>query len=300
MVHMPSHVDVRRGRWEAAVVSNEKAILADRAYLAEGTSPSSYWYYIAHSHHMLMYAAMMRGQSEKSIAAARAMTTLFTTEVTKAPKMAKVFDGMSTVPLEVLLRFGKWDEILAEPPRGDAFPFFETFRHYARGVALAAKGDVAAATAEQRAFAETSKKVPNDYKYRRDDAAKLLGVADKLLDGEILFRAGRQDAGIEAMREAVRREDELHYSEPPEWVHPVRHALGASLLKAKRYAEAEAVYRDDLAKHLQNGWSLIGLARSLKAQKKTQQAAGIEAEFKKAWEAADTPLSSSCFCQPGE
>jgi tetratricopeptide (TPR) repeat protein len=298
MMHMPSHVDVRRGRWEEAVIANEKAILADRAYVARGASPSTYWLYISHSHHMLIFASMMRGQSEKALAAARAQTALFTPEVLQDPKMVKMFDNVLTVPMEVLLRFGKWEDILALPARGDDYPFSETFRHYARGVALAAKGDVAGAREEQRTFTETAKRVTPDRQYRHDPASKIIAVADKLLDGEILFREGRQAEGIEAMREAVKREDALNYAEPPEWVHPVRHALGASLLRAKRYAEAESVYRDDLAKNLRNGWSLIGLARSLKAQGKP--ASEVEADFEKAWSAADTPLSSSCFCQPGE
>lgn len=300
MMHMPSHVDVRRGRWEEAVVANEKALAADRAYLASGAAPSTYWLYISHDHHMLIFASMMRGQSEKAIAAARSQLTLFTPKVLEDPKLATMFDNVSTVAMEVFLRFGRWDEILAMPARGESFPFSEAFRHYARGVALAAKGDVAAAREEQRIFAEGAKRVPHGRWLRHDPASKIIEVAEKLLEGEILFRDGREAEGIEAMREAVKREDALSYAEPPEWVHPVRHALGASLLRAKRYAEAETVYREDLAKNLRNGWSLVGLARSLRAQGKTKEAADAQAEFEKAWSAADTPLSSSCFCQPGE
>jgi Flp pilus assembly protein TadD len=124
-------------------------------------------------------------------------------------------------------------------------------------------------------------------------------VAEHLLAGEILFLGGKADAGIAELREAVRREDALRYDEPPDWILPVRHALGAALLQAGRAAEAEAVYRADLVKIPENGWSLFGLARSLRLQDKNEEAAELEARFGKVWEKADVKLASSCFCQPG-
>ncbi len=127
----------------------------------------------------------------------------------------------------------------------------------------------------------------------------MLGVAEQFVTGEILYREGKADEAFAALREAVRREDALRYSEPPDWVIPVRHALGAALLRSGRHAEAERTYREDLLRHPENGWSLFGLARSLELQGKTDEAARIRARFDKAWTDADVKLSSSCFCQPG-
>ncbi len=117
-----------------------------------------------------------------------------------------------------------------------------------------------------------------------------------MLEGEILYRDGKTEEGIAALREAVRREDHQHYSEPPNWIQPVRHALGATLLDAKRYADAEAVYREDLAHYPENGWSLYGLSRSLKLQGKNEEAHSVGMRFEKAWQHADVKLKSSCFC----
>jgi predicted Zn-dependent protease len=160
--------------------------------------------------------------------------------------------------------------------------------------------DVPAAVAEEKAFAEARTRIPASARVGRNEAAPFLGVVEKFLAGEVLARRGQFGPAIEALEEAVRREDRLVYSEPPDWMHPVRHALGATLLKAHRAKEAEAVYRADLAKLPENGWSWIGLARSLKAQKRGAEAALAEEHFKRVWAHADVTLSSSCFCQLGD
>ena len=297
MLHMPSHIDVRRGLWEAAVVANERAVAADKTYLAEAVSPGMYFLYATHDFHMLAYAAMMRGESARALTASRGIVGLFP----KAPvgELAAIYDAYLGTELEVLVRFGKWDEVLAAPPR-DGQLEYEAMRRYARGVALAARGKVTEAEAEQRAFALARAKVPKAQKFRRAQVDSILAVADRLLAGEILFRAGKREEGLAAMREGVKNEDALGYAEPPSWIHPVRHALGASLLQMKRAPEAEAVYREDLKRNPENGWALMGLGRSLKAQGKAKEADVVLARFAKAWSAADIELSSSCFCQPGE
>ena len=127
----------------------------------------------------------------------------------------------------------------------------------------------------------------------------MLDVADRLVEGEILYREGKEDEGIEALYEAAAREDGLRYDEPPDWIQPVRHALGATLLMERRYADAELVYREDLERMPGNGWSLYGLGRALRLQGKDAEAEQVEARFAEAWEGADTTLRSSCFCQPG-
>jgi len=127
-----------------------------------------------------------------------------------------------------------------------------------------------------------------------------VAVAEHMLAGEILFREGKTDAGLAELREAVKREDALHYDEPPGWIIPVRHSLGASLMQVGKYAEAEQVYRADLKKLPNNGWSLFGLAGSLEAQGKTAEARPLRDQFKLVWAQADTTIKSSCFCQPGK
>jgi tetratricopeptide (TPR) repeat protein len=297
MVHMPSHIDVRRGRWQAAVTANEKAIAADTAYRKTVPQQGLYRVYMAHNFHMLAYAAMMMGQSKKATDAIEEMLAGIPEEFIK--KSAPMIDGYYAMPFELHMRFGRWDAMLAEPKPRDCFPLAVALWHYARGVSLAAKGHVAAAKRQQEAFAAAVKAVPKDANFSKNAAADILGVAEKLLGGEILYREGKTDLAVAALREAARREDSLHYIEPPAWIQPVRHALGAALMATGRYADAEAVYRDDLDHYPENGWSLFGLARSLKMQGKNAEASAVAARFDKVWQQADVKLSSSCFCLKG-
>ena len=167
------------------------------------------------------------------------------------------------------------------------------------GALLAATGKVAEARTELEAFVEAKKRVPDSATIVVNKAVDVLGVAEHLLTGEVLYREGKPDEAFAALREAVRREDALRYAEPPDWSIPVRHALGAALIRSDLYGEAERVYRDDLERNPENGWSLFGLARSLELQGKADEARRVRARFAKAWADADVKLSSSCFCQPG-
>jgi tetratricopeptide (TPR) repeat protein len=211
---------------------------------------------------------------------------------------AAVADGFTAMPLEVLVRFGRWDEVLAalEPP--DYLPIARAYRHAARGIAYAAKSDVPSAKREQVNFLAAAKKVPEGAQVGNNKAENLLAIATHLLAGEILYRDGQFEPALAELREAAKIEDTLRYSEPPDWIHPVRHALGATLLKERRPAEAEKVYREDLARQPNNGWSLYGLAQSLHQQNKHAEAATIDARFADVWKEADIRISSSCFCQP--
>jgi tetratricopeptide (TPR) repeat protein len=254
--------------------------------------------YNAHNGHMLAYAAMMTGQRELAVKNIRAMVAGMPADFVKENALG--MEAFVAMPYEVLLRFGRWDEVLAEPDHPDYMPFTRAFRHAARGVAFAAKGDVAAARAEQAAYLAAAAKVPADEPAGNNTCHGILAVATPMLAGEILVREGKLEAGLAQLRAAIAAEDVLKYDEPPGWILPVRHALGATLMTRGRFAEAEQVYRDDL-KHLpDNGWSLYGLARSLRLQKKNDaEAAAVEARFKKMWAKADIELTSSCLCQPG-
>jgi tetratricopeptide (TPR) repeat protein len=298
LVHMPSHIDVRRGRWREAAEANRKAIEADRKYRQQSPGQNFYRVYMAHNYHMLAYAAIMQGQSEQAIAAIRDMVAAMPQDWVK--ENAALADGFTAMPLEVLVRFGKWDEILQAPEPPDYLPIARAMRRYARGVAYAAKGQVNEAKAEQQAVRLATQNLPATAQFGNNTAADLLGVAEHLLDGEVLYRAGKVADAIDLLHEAVRREDQLRYDEPPDWIHPVRHVLGATLLQEGRFDEAEQVYREDLRRLPENGWSLFGLSRVLELKGKQAEAAEIKTRFASIWQHADTRLSSSCFCLPGK
>jgi tetratricopeptide (TPR) repeat protein len=296
MVHMPSHIDIRRGRWQEAVEANERAIKADGDYAKTVPGQQFYRMYMAHNHHMLAFAAMMQGQSAKALAAVRAMLAGVPPEWAAEPKNAAIVDGYVTAPLEVMKRFGRWDDLLAEPEPPEIFPIARAMRHELRGVAHAAKGQVAEAREEQRRFREAVTKAPEGATFGNNKAADLFSVAADTLEGEILAREGKLDDAVAALRSAAAKEAKLRYSEPPDWVVPVKHALGAWLLKAGQPAEAETVYRADLKQWPDNGWSLLGLAASLDAQGKTEEAAAARQAFDGAWKHADVTPPASCFC----
>ena len=297
-VHMPSHIDIRIGHWSEAITANLKAVDADRRYRAVFGEPKGLIvFYAAHNQHMLAYAAMMTGQRDLAIEHIRAMAKGMPEEEVK--EHAAVAEAFIAVPYEVLVRFGRWDEILAEPDHPEFMVFTRAFGHAARSIAYAAKGDIKSARAEQTAFLEASKLVPAEDVFGNNSCQALLAVATPMLEGEILIRDGKLDQGLSELRTAVDAEDALHYDEPPGWILPVRHSLGANLMQAGRFAEAEQVYRDDLARLPENDWSLFGLARSLELQHKNDEAAAVEARFQKIWSKADVQITNSCLCQPG-
>ncbi|TFG39830.1 MAG: tetratricopeptide repeat protein [Candidatus Aminicenantes bacterium] len=298
MVHMPSHIDVLRGRWEEAIIANTKAIEADAAYReAALVPPDFYRLYMSHNHHMKAYAAMMVGRSEVAMTSIRQLVDEIPEDWLRENTLWA--DGFIAMPYEVMMRFGRWQEILDEPEPADYIPFTRSMHHAARAVALAALDRPEEARVEQLAFLELRTTVPEEAFFGNNMADDLLGVADRLVEGEILYREGARQAGIEVLYEAAALEDALNYDEPPDWIQPIRHALGATLLQERRYVDAERVYREDLERLPDNGWSLYGLARALRLQGKSDQAAAVESRFDAVWEGADTALRSSCFCQPG-
>jgi tetratricopeptide (TPR) repeat protein len=297
MVHMPSHIDIRRGRWMAAIEANDRAITADRNYAKTVPEQGFYRMYMAHNHHMLAFAAMMQGESKRALTAVRDMLADVPEDWVALPENAAIADGYVAAPLEVMKRFGQWDEILKEPAPPEIFPIARAMRHHIRAVAYAAKGETAKARVEQSAFREAATRPAKEATFANNKATDLFAVAADFLEGEILVREGEMEAGIKALRAAVVKEDKLRYSEPPAWVVPVRQALGAFLLKHGESAEAEAVYREDLRRWPDNGWSLFGLAACLEPQGKKAEAAAIRAKFDEIWKHADVQIPSSCFCQ---
>ena len=298
LVHMPSHIDIRCGRWAAAITANEQALAADVRYrnLAQ-KPPDFYRVYIAHNRHMLAYAAMMSGRANVALASIHTMVTEI--PAARLKENAAAVDGYIAMPYEVEVRFGRWDELLAEPEPADFLPLCRTLWHAARTIAYAAKGDVPAARAEAAAADAAANQVPADATFGKNSARDVAALARGMAAGELLIRAGQRDDGLARLRAAVKLEDALRYDEPPKWMLPVRHSLGAALLQAGRLAEAEQVYRDDLAQFPENGWSLFGLARTLELENRTAEADAVRARFKAVWAGADLDLTSSCLCQPG-
>lgn len=297
MVHMPSHIDVRRGRWQTAIEANQRAISADRNYAQTVPEQGFYRMYMAHNHHMLAFAAMNQGESKRALTAVRDMLAGVPKDWVARPENAAIADGYVAAPLEVMKRFGQWDEILKEPAPPEIFPIARAMRHHIRAIAYAAKGETAKAREEQKAFREAAQKPAKDATFSNSKVTDLFALGDDMLEGEILVREGKMEAGIKALRAAVAKEDQLRYSEPPAWVVPVRHALGAFLLKDGQASEAEAVYREDLRRWPDNGWSLFGLAASLEMQGRKAETAAVRARFDEIWKHADVKIPSSCYCQ---
>ena len=296
LVHMPGHIYARVGRYGDAVDANVRAVAADRAYFAVAPPPEFYGLYFVHNIHFLAWAAMMDGRYQVAIDAARDLERdIPPAFLAEFPQFA---DGFMPVALHVLIRFGRWEEVLAEPEAPEFRRISRAIRRYARGVASSAIGDVDAARAELDAFEVEAAAVPEGWMIGTNDAPSVLAVARRMLKGELAFREGRLDDAFALLREGAALEDALTYDEPPGWMQPVRHALGALLMSVGRAAEAEAVYREDLDRNAGNGWGMLGLANALRAQGKERAAAEVEDALAETWARADVKPTSSCYCEP--
>jgi tetratricopeptide (TPR) repeat protein len=294
MVHMPAHIYARVGDWNSAAESNIGAMKVDVKYRASHPRPGFYAMYMAHNAHFFAWAAMMQGRSAEAIQQSRAMVASIPDEFIQ--NFGGPVDGFLAFVPETLMRFGRWEEILAEPkPRGD-LPLSQAIWRYARAASLAALGKVDDARAEQKVFEEAAAKIPAGWTFGNNSASNLVLIARHVLNGEIAARENKFDEAAKELREGARIEDTLRYDEPPAWMQPVRHTLGAVLLKAGKPAEAEAVYREDLQRVPENAWSLFGLTQALRAEGKTSEAAAVDRRFKKAWAHADFQMAASCLC----
>ena len=297
LVHMPSHIYARVGRYAEATASNQRAIAADQAYFANAPEPDFYSLYFLHNVHFLAYAAMMEGRSTVAFNAARQV------EATVPPAFLEEYvmfaDGLMSTALHVLIRFGRWEEILEEPAPPEWRLLSRTLRHYARGVACSALGRVEEARAELEAFDHLAPQVPEDWSIGNNPAQTVLPIARGMLVGELRYREGQVDLAFLALREAVALEDGLVYDEPPGWMQPVRHALGALLLEAGRAADAEAVFVEDLKHNPGNGWALLGLEQALITLGRRAEAADVAARRVAAWVNADVEPEAACYCAAG-
>ncbi|SFO23127.1 hypothetical protein [Nitrosospira briensis] len=294
MIHMPSHIYQRVGRYADAMKSNRLAIAADEDYIAQcraqGLYPMAYY---PHNIHFLWFAATADGQSRVALKSAREIAAKINDEVLKEMPFTAVF---RMVPYWALARFGHWKEILEEPAPPSTNTFLKGSWHHVRGLAYVATRQLGQAEKELGALHEIMKDPSLDGPlFSKNTPRTVLQVGPEVLAGEIAAARGQFDSAVAHLERAVRLEDALIYTEPSEWHYPPRLALGAILLEAGRPAEAETVYWEDLRRNRDSGWALYGLMQALRAQKKDDEAALIETRFKKSWARADVELGSSRF-----
>lgn len=294
MVHMPSHIYQRVGRYADAIRSNRLAVEADEDYLtqcrAQGIYPMAYY---PHNLHFLWWSAASDGQAAVAIESARATASkVDDTALAQMPMLA----GFRVVPYWAYLRFGRWNEMLAEPEPPASSVFLRAAWHYGRGQAFVATGRVAEAKVElDRLVALLPDPSLDAPLFSPNTGRSVLAIGPALLGGEIAAAEGEFDRAIADLERAVRVEDGLAYTEPAEWHTPPRLALGAILLEAGRASEAETVFWEDLKRNRESGWALYGVLQALRAQKKDDQAAVVEARFRAAWMRADVTLTAARF-----
>jgi len=294
MVHMPSHIYMRVGRYEDAYQANVRASRADDAYItqcqAQGIYPLNYY---PHNLHFVVWSAMFQGRSQVALEAARVVQA----KVPKDPQgnAFAAFETFMSQPLYVMVRFGLWQQVLAEPKPAAGNHFMLGVWHYARGIALANSGKTRQAKRELAALNKLSNHIADDYFIGFGTAPTLLTIASEVLTGDLLAKRGRYQAAIGHLSRAVRLEDGLLYNEPPDWYFPTRHVLGAVLLEAGMPGEAATVYWQDLRKNPNNGFSLLGLQQAFTAQQNSTAASAVAVEYNAAMSQADVQLGSSRF-----
>ena len=291
MVHMPAHIYIRVGRYKDAAEANERAIAADEDYLsqcqAQGLYPLTYY---PHNLHFLWAAATLEGRRAAAIDAARQVAAKVPHH--HAGALAWTADFPVT-PLLAYARFGRWRDVLTEPRPPANEPYAIGIWHYARALAFVGRRDPDRAAAE---LAQLDVVMGHEaFKTRLKDLPLLtnLEIASRMAKGELAAARGRSDDAVRVLKEAVALEDGIPYNEPPVWHHPPRQVLGAVLLESGRARAAEAVYREDLQRFRENGWSLFGLQRSLEAQGRHADAAAVKQRFDAAWIRSDLVLTSS-------
>jgi tetratricopeptide (TPR) repeat protein len=290
-VHMPAHIYQRVGRYADASEANRRAIVADRAYLEAVTPIGYYPIYLGHNYGFLAYSASMLGRRAEALEASRHSAEMIPRDIVCGmPGM----DFFLSEPYLVMVRFGMWDELLAEPPPPEQYAVLSALYRHAHGMALAARDRFDEARADLAIVRRTMGEIPADMLTGLNPGQKILELAAKILEARIAERTHAEDA-IAAWELAVAMEDALAYSEPSDWFYPTRHFLGAALLDANRGAEAEAVYRADLERNPKNGWAYFGLVQAFRAQRKNRDAATAERMYRQAFRQADVRLERSAY-----
>src|SRR5450759_1757856 len=283
IVHMPAHVYIRTGDYEAAVKTNEQAASVDRAYIkatgVQGIYPMMYY---SHNLHFIAMCSAMTGD----YAEARKAAEMLAAHVGPSVKDMPPLEGFMTIPMAVNVRFHKWDAILAMKEPNAEMKATVGFWHFALGMALAGKGKISEAEAEYKIVAEAEKATPPDAIFQmpiNNKTRDILKIAENVLGAQVALAKKDNAAAVGMLRDAVVVQDTLKYDEPQDWFFPVRESLGGVLLMSGDAKGAEQVFRDDLARNIRNPRSLFGLHRALKAQDRNSDAWFVEQEFRKAW-----------------
>ena len=310
LVHMPTHIDVLCGHYQNVVARNHAAVVADRRYLEQEGPANFYTLYRCHNYHFKAYGAMFLGQYGPAAEAAAEMVETLPAGLLGPDDvpLADWLEGFVPVDQHVLIRFGKWQEILDQPLPDDPELYCVTtaMMRYARAVAYASTERVAEAIQEREAFLAARDRVPESRMLFNNTCLDILAVAEAMMTGEVEYRRGNFDAAFEHLHRAVELDDNLPYDEPWGWMQPTRHALGALLMEQGRLEEAEATYRADLGLdgqlrracwHPDNVWSLHGLHECLTRRGETVEAGHIKQRLDLAVARADVPIESSCYCR---
>ncbi|WP_233153359.1 tetratricopeptide repeat protein [Kineosporia sp. R_H_3] len=310
--HMPTHLDVLCGRYGQVVASNTAAVAADERYLAREGAMNFYTLYRSHDYHFAVYGAMFQGRSQVALEMADRLAASIPEDLLRVqvPPMADWLEGFLAMRVHVLIRFGRWEQILdlPLPADPDLYCVSTAMTHYARGVAFSATGRVDAAEQERTAFRAASDRVPESRTLFNNTCRDILAVAGAMLDGELEYRRGRYDEAYAHLRRSIDLDDALPYDEPWGWMQPTRHAYGALLLEQGHVEEAAAVYRADLGlddtlpralQHPENVWSLHGYHECLLRLGRAAEAAQVAPRLAAAVAEADVPVTASCFCRGG-
>ncbi|MGV7227876.1 MAG: tetratricopeptide repeat protein [Nitrospirales bacterium] len=298
LVHMPAHIYIRIGWYRDALVANQRAVRVDDEYLRHSHVESLYTAaYVPHNYHFLWVAASKLGQQKLAMQAAQDTAAKVSPEAMRDPGFAGTLQHFWLMPLFTKALFGQWEEVLQEPTPPADLVYPAGIRHYARGLAFLRQGKLAQATRELDELKGIAKDpaIADLTIFDINAIPHILNIAQAVLAGEIAAKEGDYATAVTQLKEAIELEDGLNYTEPKDWYLPPRQVLGAVLLEAGKPEEAEQVYRDDLNVHPQNGWSLYGLAKSLEAQGKLDEAQAAQQEFEAAWADADVTLTSSRF-----
>jgi tetratricopeptide (TPR) repeat protein len=290
LVHMPSHIYMRTGRYDLVADHNHEAVAEDQSFIQDRKPAGFYKYtYYPHNWHMLWAGLIQLGRGAEAIEASRELVKVVPVDVVATvPPLEYFFPA----PYWSLVRFGKYDEMLAEPAPTASLKYTTGMWRYGRGLALAAQGKTAEAQAELDSVVAITAATPKDAPAGINMQKNLLSLAERHLAGRLALAKGDTAAAIKALEQAIPMEDGLLYDEPPAWYHPIRQDLAGVHLAMGHPAVAEKLYREDLVHYPNNGWSLYGLARSLEAQKKTAEAGKVDAQYKKIWDKADVkPLA---------
>lgn len=312
LVHMPSHLDILVGDYRRAISSNADACLADEKYLDEHGGDNFYSFYRMHDYHSLIYAAMFAGQSEVALEACGRMEKSLPESLLRiqSPPMADWLENFASVRVHVLVRFGRWQDLidLAIPTDVDLYSVTTAMLHYGKGIAYAATGDIPNAEKHRAALHVAVDRIPSsricgDFP-NRSNVVLLVGTA--MLDGELEYRRGNYTLAFQHLETAIARDDALTYAEPWPWMMPTRHAYAALLLEQGRLDDAAAAYRADLGfddtlprarQHPNNIWALHGYHECLVRLGRDAEAGIVAQQLRIARAVADVHVSASCYCK---